>query len=65
MRGLTLWQILIIAISLCEPVYAKEYRVQDAPECAVSLSVALNEIIAILISPDEMPRQVPRKTDIL
>ncbi|CAF3618975.1 unnamed protein product [Fusarium graminearum] len=35
MRGLTLWQILIIAISLCEPVYAKEYRVQDAPECAM------------------------------
>lgn len=35
MRGLTLWPIVVIAISLCEPVYAKEYRVQDAPECAM------------------------------
>ncbi|PCD21650.1 hypothetical protein FGRA07_11552 [Fusarium graminearum] len=35
MRGLTLWPIVVIAISLCEPVFAKEYRVQDAPECAM------------------------------
>ncbi|KAL6922614.1 hypothetical protein FSHL1_006579 [Fusarium sambucinum] len=36
MRGLTLWPILAIAISLCDSVHAKDYRLQDAPTCAIN-----------------------------
>ncbi|PTD02634.1 hypothetical protein FCULG_00009058 [Fusarium culmorum] len=36
MRGLTLWPILIIAISLCDAVLAKNYRLQDVPQCSTN-----------------------------
>ncbi|CAG7564393.1 unnamed protein product [Fusarium equiseti] len=39
MRGLTLWPIFIIAISLSDLVHAENYRLQDVPKCAVSLSI--------------------------
>ncbi|KAH7174854.1 uncharacterized protein B0J16DRAFT_349281 [Fusarium flagelliforme] len=36
MRGLTLWPILIIAISLCDLIHAENYRLQDVPRCAIN-----------------------------
>jgi hypothetical protein len=36
MRGLTLWPIVVIAISLCDSVHAENYRLQDAPKCAIN-----------------------------
>ncbi|KAH7002814.1 hypothetical protein EDB82DRAFT_482048 [Fusarium venenatum] len=36
MRGLTLWPILVIVISLCDSVHAKDYRLEDAPKCAIN-----------------------------
>ena len=54
MRGLTLWPTLLIAISVCDLVHAKSYRLQDVPKCAVSLPIVSNEILIFLTSPDQL-----------
>jgi hypothetical protein len=54
MRGMTLWQIFIASISLCNSFRAYADTLQDVPKCAVSMLSTWDEVVVFLIGLDQL-----------